>query len=74
MSSKPITSLDPVDTLMKEVQEMQVNLITRPYIGSVCNSMESDKSEHSHSEHFFYIWTIEYIVNVCVCFVKEEKF
>lgn len=54
-TSKPITSLDPVDTLMKEVQEMQVNLITRPYIGSVCNSMDSDKSEHSHSEHFFYI-------------------
>ena len=39
----------------------QVSIITRPYIGSVCNSVDLD-SNHSHSEqsgeHFFYIWTL----------------
>ena len=48
--SRPITSLDTVDSLVKE---MQVNIINRPYIGSVCNSVESEAS--NPGEHFFYI-------------------
>ena len=40
---RPVSSLDTVDSLVKEMQDMRVNLINRPYIGSVCNSVESDR-------------------------------
>ena len=51
----------------------QVNIITRPYIGSVCNSVDLD-SNHSHSEqsgeHFFYIWTLgSNSVEIMECFL-----
>ena len=53
----------------------QVNIITRPYIGSVCNSVDLD-SNHSHSEqsgeHFFYIWTLgSSSVEIMECFLLK---
>ena len=44
--------LDSVDTIGKE---MQVNIINRPYIGSVSNSVGSDIPSEQSGEHFFYI-------------------
>ena len=47
MSDQDLAWLDTVDSLVKE---MQVNIINRPYIGSV----DSEASSHP-GEHFFYI-------------------
>ena len=44
--------LDSVDRIGKE---MQVNIINRPYIGSVSNSVGSDIPSEQIGEHFFYI-------------------
>ena len=48
--------LDSVDTIGKE---MQVNIINRPYIGSLSNSVGNSVSSNIPSEqsgeHFFYI-------------------
>ena len=50
--SRPISVLDSVDRIGKE---MQVNIINRPYIGSLSNSVGSDIPSEQSGEHFFYI-------------------
>ena len=49
---RPMSVLDSVDRIGKE---MQVNIINRPYIGSVSNSVGSDIPSEQSGEHFFYI-------------------